>query len=97
MRKADLFEVSFFNEELGVTGYETFIVGDGVLDVPNLSDNRCINADQMNPVGEGCSPLGRRHEVTEGEASPPRNAPPVTFPIDAVQMRSKSTLRNAML
>ena len=28
-------------------------------------------------VGEGCSPLGRRHEVTEGEASPPRNAPPV--------------------
>ena len=53
MRKADLFEVSFFNEELGITGYETFIVGDGALDVPNLSDNRCINADQMNPVGEG--------------------------------------------
>ena len=29
-------------------------------------------------VGEGCSPLGRRHEVTVGEASPPRNAPPET-------------------
>ena len=26
-------------------------------------------------VGRGCSPLGRRHEVTVGEASPPRNTP----------------------
>ena len=36
----------------------------------------------MKPiVGEGCSPLGRRHEVTVGEASPLRNAPPVTIPL----------------
>ena len=49
MRKADLFEVSFFNEELGITGYETFIVGDGVLDVPNLSDRCRSNAEQINP------------------------------------------------
>ena len=33
---------------------------------------------EMFTVGEGCSPLGRRHEVTVGEASPPRNAPPET-------------------
>ena len=49
------------------------------------SDTR-VCADPYNftatsTVGEGCSPLGRRHEVTVGEASPPRNAPPETFPI----------------
>ena len=36
---------------------------------------------EMFTVGEGCSPLGRRHEVTVGEAPQPRNAPPETFPI----------------
>ena len=35
----------------------------------------------MSIVGEGCSPVGRRHEVTVGEAPQPRNAPPETFPI----------------
>ena len=34
------------------------------------------NTVSKTNVGEGCSPLGRRHEVTEGEAFPPRNAPP---------------------
>ena len=44
------------------------------------------NFTATSTVGEGCSPLGRRHEVTEGEASPPRNAPPETF----VEMTFKS-------
>lgn len=37
-------------------------------------DQKPVDTNQ-HPVGRGCSPLGRRHEVTEGEAFPPRNAP----------------------
>ena len=44
-------------------------------------------------VGEGCSPLGRRHEVTEGEASPPRNAPPVTLPSNVIYREANHFLR----
>ena len=43
-------------------------------------------------VGEGCSPLGRRHEVTVGEASPPRNAPPENHSVQRHLPRSKSIL-----
>ena len=47
----------------------------------NLTDHKAFTVSvsafiHYQSVGEGCSPLGRRHEVTEGEASPPRNAPP---------------------
>ena len=44
-------------------------------------------------VGEGCSPLGRRHEVTVGEASPPRNAPPDTYPINVTQGEAYQVFR----
>ena len=52
------------NEELGIDG--------GLCPHPLIVDTVTF------AVGEGCSPLGRRHEVTEGEASPPRNAAPAS-------------------
>ena len=57
-----------------------FSVGYGIYDVPDACFIIPFSAKQKNHiVGEGCSPLGRRHEVTEGEASPPRNAPAATL------------------
>ena len=46
--------------------------------------------DGASTVGEGCSPLGRRHEVTVGEASPPRNAPPKNHSVQRLLPRSTS-------
>ena len=75
-----------------------FSVGYGIYDVPDACFIIPFSAKQKNHiVGEGCSPLGRRHEVTEGEASPPRNDPPDAFPNNQRKMRSKSNISVGMV
>ena len=63
-----------------------------IIDLDNSSKALPYKSAVTPLVGEGCSPLGRRHEVTVGEASPPRNAPPENHSVQRHLPRSKSIL-----